>query len=87
MIQRLLAGREVTYVDDPQSENTDKLFVHAQGEKTDWSDEQEWRLPGDLDLGNLPEDSCFAVVPEEADAERLRVRVGGNEVGVHVLFR
>ena len=80
-------AKEVAYVDDPESENSDRLFVHAKGEKVDWSDEQEWRLPGDLDLNDLPEKSYFAIVPDQGDAERLRERLGGDEVGIHVLFR
>lgn len=78
-------AREVTYVDSPGAASGDPVFHHASGEKTDWRDEQEWRIPGDLDLSALPGGSYFAIVPEERDAERLRERAGDG-VGVHVLF-
>lgn len=37
----------------------------------DWSTEQEWRCPHDVDLRSLPHDAAFVFVPTRAEAERI----------------
>lgn len=42
----------------------------------DWSIEEEWRLPGDLDLAALPREAVCVLVPSEEEAAEIRNRFG-----------
>jgi hypothetical protein len=42
----------------------------------DWSIEEEWRLPGDLDLAALPREAVCVLVPSEREAAEIRDRFG-----------
>jgi hypothetical protein len=42
----------------------------------DWSVEEEWRLPGDLDLTALPRETVCVIVPSDEEAAEIRDRFG-----------
>jgi len=88
--KNVLAGmgaREVIYMKNGiiLSDGDERIFTHSAGENGRWTDEREWRLPGDLDLKTIPADSVRIVVPDARAAEYFGD--GGNgEFPVHVLF-
>jgi len=43
---------------------------------TDWSAEDEWRLPGDLDLSALPAGAVRVIVSSDEEAARIEARFG-----------
>ena len=69
--------REVIYGDDADWENLSsddrpwfQLKTSSNG-KIDWTQEQEWRLQGDLELSNVGSEDAFAFVKTESDAKLL----------------
>ena len=69
--------KEVIYGDDSDWETLSKedrpwfQLKKSRNGKIDWTQEQEWRLQGDLDLSKIGADDAFAFVKTHADARRL----------------
>ena len=82
-----LGTREVRY-DITSSSGTisDRLFLHAPGEITDWSLEKEWRVPDDVDLNRIDKHDMIAIVPENRDKELMLEKIQ-QDIPVHVIFR
>ena len=46
--------------------------ARSQGKgRYDWRTEQEWRHPGDIDLGSIPADSALVLVHSDDDIDAL----------------
>ena len=69
--------KEVIYGDDSDWETLgreDRPWFQLQASKNgkiDWTQEQEWRLVGDLDLNKIGNEDAFAFVKTQTDANRL----------------
>jgi hypothetical protein len=81
-----LGARVVAYRGGNGAENEDRLFIHAEGGRTDWKREKEWRFRGDLALDGIDRRDLIALVPGPSAAEELRRSIG-EEIAVHELFR
>jgi hypothetical protein len=74
-----LGARPVIYgcqKDYEQLDDADRPFFQARGKKDkrtglDWSSEREWRLPGELNLGDLALESVTIFVATELQAQQL----------------
>lgn len=75
-------GRPVIYVPDeeggwiPDDEKWRQVRFEAEAEdwRVNWTHEREWRVPGQLDLGNVPE--LHVLVWSTAEAEEIRALDG-----------
>lgn len=80
-------AREVTYTNGrPDGPLTETFFSHAEGADGHWREEREWRLPGNLTLGDIPPDSVRIIVPGELAAEKFGPEME-TRFPVHLLFR
>ena len=74
----------------------DRIFIHAAGEKTDWTREKEWRIRGDLSLDTIDSRDMLALVPDEKTGEVFRYSLQKiarditpkivRDIAVHVIF-
>ncbi len=64
-------GDEQTWKDLPLAQRA--FFQLQRGERSsvDWSNEQEWRHVGDVQLEHLPAEAALLFVPTEAEAKKL----------------
>ena len=46
--------------------------VSSHGGKHDWTQEQEWRVAGDLRLHRVPFEKCFVFVPNDSEAKKIQ---------------
>ena len=46
-------------------------FFQLASENSDWREEAEWRIVGDVDLGSLDPSDVFVFVPTDAEAQRV----------------
>jgi hypothetical protein len=55
----------------------DRPFLQVQKpDGTKWSDEKEWRLRGNLDLGLIPSEELVISVPSPQEAQIIEARFG-----------
>ena len=68
-------AREVVYGDDKlwQEMSTEDrpFFQKSTSDSIDWTVEKEWRVPGDLDLAEVPTDGAVVFVPNESEARHI----------------
>lgn len=73
-------ARPVQYGDDPLWDAlpaADRPFFQkheshtSSGKRIDWTTEREWRLVGDMDLGEIPAVAALLFVPSEGEAQQL----------------
>ena len=78
---------EVAYTGEKSgSPPSGPLFTHATGKDSHWAAEKEWRLPGDLDLRDIPPEAVLVIVPDDLAAEELGTETAAR-FPIHVLFR
>lgn len=71
---RQLGGRPVTYVDPdqlPKTKCSDPFFLQPRGRSYDWTEEREWRIAYDLDIGSLTPADAFVFVASEDDVPHV----------------
>jgi len=75
-----LGARPVLYGPEGElallDEDDRPFFQVRKPDATDWSNEREWRLRGDLDLGLVPLERLVAIVLTDAEASAIRDRLG-----------
>ncbi len=82
-----LGAAEVMYTGEhPGESHPASIFTHAAGKDGHWVAEREWRLPGDLDLRDIPPDAARVIAPDNVAAEELRENTS-TRFPIHVLFR
>ncbi|MCB2211757.1 hypothetical protein KQI52_06555 [bacterium] len=70
-----LGGREVIYGDlaiRKQLSATDRMYFQKVSDHSDWENELEWRLRGDLALEPLSAGDVLVLVPDETARERIQ---------------
>jgi hypothetical protein len=70
-------ARKVIYGDDTVYENlsdNDKPFFQFHGRDLRWTDEDEWRINGDLDLKPIPPEKIIIIVRDKNEANIIRER-------------
>jgi hypothetical protein len=70
-----LGGRPVIYGDMTQRKQlsaSDRMYFQTTSAQSDWENEAEWRLRGDLDLSQLADDEVIVFAPDEKSAEAIR---------------
>lgn len=71
-------ARPVQYISPEEAKLRDAdSLVHCQvvsshGGKHDWTQEQEWRVAGDLRLHRVPFEKCFVFVPNDSEAKKIQ---------------
>ncbi|OHD57467.1 MAG: hypothetical protein A2Y33_05725 [Spirochaetes bacterium GWF1_51_8] len=68
-----LGARPVVYGGDEDYDDMydeDKPFFQFRGREGRWVKENEWRIPGDLRLGEIPKGNAAVVVPDAAASEK-----------------
>lgn len=89
-----LGARPVIYGDDdtwthmPEGERLwfQRRFSHASTGDIDWSAEQEWRFPGNVDLSRFSQTDCFLFCPGNREAVALQSLSGWPIVTVESLL-
>lgn len=69
----VIYGDDATWNDLPEGERLwfQKRFTETSNGQIDWSAEDEWRFPGDVDLSGLGPDDGFLFCPDEESAAVL----------------
>ena len=84
-----LAGcgaRPVTYEQDTNvNAEVDRLYTHAPGKITDWTQEKEWRVSGDISLERIDRRDLIALVPD-LDAKIELRKKSMRDIHIHVIF-
>lgn len=70
----VIYGPESVWRESPEEDRYRYQLRRPQG--LDWSVEEEWRLPGDLDLTALPRETVCVIVPSDEEAAEIRDRFG-----------
>ena len=71
-------ARPVQYISPEEAKlrDADSLVycqvVSSHGGKHDWTQEQEWRVAGDLRLHRVPFEKCFVFVPNDSEAKKIQ---------------
>ena len=74
-VAQSLGARPVRYVDESTWRTLpwdERPFCHQQGTESHWVSEREWRLQGDLDLSNVPQDELIIIVYNGRDVDHVR---------------
>jgi len=79
-------ARQVTYEQNTNGNaEADRLYTHAPGKITDWTQEKEWRVPGNLLLETIDRHDLIALVPDlNAKNELLKKNI--RDIHIHVIF-
>ena len=67
-------ARRVIYGDDAVFETLapdERAFFQSQGDRHDWTQENEWRVAGDVLLRDIAEDEAFVFVSERSEAKEI----------------
>ena len=71
-------AKQVQYIspEEAKQRDADSLVycqvVSSYGGKHDWTQEQEWRVAGDLRLHRVPFEKCFVFVPNDSEAKKIQ---------------
>lgn len=71
-------AKQVQYISPEEAKlrDSDSLVycqvVSSHGGKHDWTQEQEWRVAGDLRLHRVPFEKCFVFVPNDLEAKKIQ---------------
>ena len=68
-----LGARPVEYYQPGRKPTKERetLFYQSMGRVGDWKAEKEWRLPGNLDLEQIPESDMLIIVPDREEKTKL----------------
>lgn len=81
--RKVIYGSEDNYKD--MLGETKTFFQLSTSARVDWSEEQEWRLRGDLEFTDMKQNAWFAIVPNYDDAHSLLARAAPPDFRVFVL--
>jgi hypothetical protein len=65
----VIYGDETTWKELPEVDRPFFQLAKSTSKKIDWTNEAEWRLPGDLHLQNVPHDCAFVFVHQENESD------------------
>jgi hypothetical protein len=81
-IKQVIYGYDDTY--DGLPENLKPYFQSRGSKDVDWSEENEWRHIGDLDLSKIPSEDLIFLTWREGEADLLRKITAGEVVALSV---
>jgi hypothetical protein len=81
-IKQVIYGHDDTY--DGLPENLKPYFQSRGTKDVDWSEENEWRHIGDLDLSKIPPEDLIFLIWREGEADLLKKITAGEVVALSV---